>query len=150
LLSEIKVALTSLHTSSIRLDLVSIRGIMIGMIEAKVPQLFEISITQKVHGCYLWDHFRCQESFVWKFLQGTMDWSLRRSTCARKKVPDRVTHILTNAYFCLVYTISENSVTITLGVNTDQTLVIYCAGASETYAPKGSRSGDLHLWLGFQ
>jgi len=72
-----------------------------------------------------------------------MDWSLRRSTRAGKKVPDGVTHILTNAYFRLVYTISENSVTITLGVNTDQTLVIYCAGASETYAPKGSKQVEV-------
>jgi hypothetical protein len=56
-----------------------------------------------------------------------------------KKVPDGVTYILTNALFRFAHTLSENSVPITLIVNTDQTLVIYTAGASETYAPKGSK-----------
>ena len=68
-----------------------------------------------------------------------MNWSLRRSTRAGKKVPDGVTYILTNAFFRLVHSISENSITIELLVNTDQTLVTYSAGASETYAPKGSK-----------
>jgi hypothetical protein len=72
-----------------------------------------------------------------------MDWTLRRSTRSGKKIPDGVTYILTNAYFRLVYTISENQVTITLSVNTDQTLVIYSAGASETYAPKGSKQVEV-------
>ena len=112
---------------------------MIGMITARAPQIFKISVTRKVHSHYLWDHFHCRESFVRKFLQETMDWSLRRSTCPGKKTPDGVTYILTSAYFCLVHTISENSVPAELGVNTDQTLVIYSAGAIETYAPRGSK-----------
>ena len=60
-----------------------------------------------------------------------------------KKTPDGVTYILTNAYFRLVHTISEDSVTITVTVNTDQTLVTYSAGASETYAPKGSKQVEV-------
>lgn len=78
-----------------------------------------------------------------KFLQETMDWSLRRSTRAGKKTPDGVTYILTNAYFRIVHAISENNVTITISVNTDQTLVTYSAGASETYAPKGSKQVEV-------
>ena len=143
MLSENKVALTSLHASSIRLDLTSICGIMIGVITVRAPQLFDISVTQKVHGCYLWDHFHCRESFVQKFLQETMNWSLQCSTCPGKKTPDGVTYILTNAYFHLVHTISEDDVTSTVTVNTDQTLVIYSAGASETYAPKGSKQVEV-------
>jgi len=121
----------------------SIHGIMIGMITARAPQIFEISVTQKVHNKYLWGNFHCQESFVQKFLQETMGWSLRRSTRAGKKTPDGVTYILTNAYFRLVHTISDNTVPNTLIVNTDQTLVTYSAGASETYAPKGSKQVEV-------
>ena len=116
---------------------------MIGMIKVRAPQIFKISVTRKIHHHYLWDHFYCRESFVQKFLQETMDWSLRHSTCAGKKTPDGVTYILTNAYFCIVHTISENNVTITISVNTDQTLVTYSAGASETYAPKGSKQVEV-------
>ena len=116
---------------------------MIGIITARAPQVFQISVVRKVHSHYIWDHFHCRESFVRKFLRETMKWSLRRSTRPGKKVPDGVTYILTNAFFCLVYTISDNNVTITLSVNTDQTLVIYAAGASETYAPKGSKQVEV-------
>jgi hypothetical protein len=80
---------------------------------------------------------------VQKFLQEEMKWSLCRSTCPGKKVPDGVTYILTTAFLCLIHTISENSVTIKLSVNTDQTLVTYSAGTSETYAPKGSKQVDV-------
>jgi len=72
-----------------------------------------------------------------------MNWSLRRATRPGKKVPDGVTYILTNAFFCLVHTISENGVIIQIIVNTDQTLVIYAAGALETYAPKGSKQVEV-------
>ena len=84
-------------------------------------------------------------AFVWKFLQENMNWTLQHSTCPGKKVPDGVTYILTDTFFCLVHTISENSVTIELCVNTDQTLVTYDAGASETYAPKGSKQVEV-VW----
>ena len=116
---------------------------MIGIITARAPQIFEISVVRKVHGRYMWDHFHCRESFVRKFLQEEMKWSLRCSTRPGKKVPDGVTYILTDAFLRLAHTISENSVTIPLIVNTDQTQVIYTAGASETYAPKGSKQVEV-------
>jgi hypothetical protein len=65
------------------------------------------------------------------------------STCAGKKIPDGVTYILTNAYFHLVYTITGNHLTSTLSVNTDQTHVIYSAGTSETYAPRGLKQVEV-------
>jgi len=72
-----------------------------------------------------------------------MNWSLRRSTRPGKKVPDGVTYILTNTFLRLVHSISENSISITLCVNTDQTLVTYAAGTTETYAPIGSKQVEV-------
>ena len=116
---------------------------MIGIITVRTPKLFQISVVRKVKKCYLWDYFHCRETFVRNFLQEKMGWSLRRSTRPGKKVPDGVTYILSNAFFRLVHTISENSVAIGLTVNTDQTMVTYAAGASETYAPKGSKQVEV-------
>jgi|SRR5882762_7721982 len=116
---------------------------MIGVVRARAPQIFELLVVRKVHGRHIWDHFQCRESFVRKFLREEMKWTLRRSTRPGKKVPDGVTYILTNAFLRLSHTISENSVTMALIVNTDQTLVIYSAGASETYAPKGSKQVEV-------
>ena len=143
MLSEIKVALTSLRASSVRLDLMAIRGVMIGVITVRAPQIFKISVTRKVHGRYLWDHFHCRDSFVRKFLRETMDWTLRRTTRPGKKIPDGVTSILTDAYLRLVNTISEDPTATTPGVNTDQTYVTYSAGSTETYAPKGSKQVEV-------
>jgi hypothetical protein len=143
LLAEIKITLASLRASSVRLDLASICGVMIGIITTRVPEIFKISVVHKVKGCYIWDHFHCRESFVRKFLQNEMKWSLRRSTRPGKKAPDGVTFILTNAFLRLTHTISENGVTIKLCVNTDQTMVIYAADASETYAPKGLKQVEV-------
>ena len=60
-----------------------------------------------------------------------------------KKVSDGVTYILSDAFLRVAHTISEEGVTIPLIVNTDQTHVIYAAGASETYAPKGSKQMEV-------
>ena len=67
----------------------------------------------------------------------------RRPDSPGKKVPDGVTYILCDAFLRLVHTISEEDVIITLIVNSDQTLVIYAAGVSETYAPKGSKQVEV-------
>lgn len=72
-----------------------------------------------------------------------MDWSLHHSTRPGKKVPDGVTQILTDAFLRLVHTISENNIMVTISVNTDQTLVTYAAGASEIYAPRGSKQVEV-------
>ena len=116
---------------------------MIGIIATRAPQLFEISVICRVQECYIWDHFPCRETFVQKFFQENMNWILQRSTHPGKKVPDGATYILTDIFFCLVHTISENRVTIELCVNTDQALVTYDAGASETYAPKSSKQVEV-------
>ena len=71
-LRTIKAALTSLCDTSVWLDLASIHGIMIGIITAKAPALFKVTVTRKVYGNYLWDHFQCWESFVKKFLKEEM------------------------------------------------------------------------------
>ena len=116
---------------------------MIGVITARAPQIFKISVTRKVNGLYLWDHFHCRDSFVRKFLQESMGWSLRRTTHPGKKIPDGVTHILTDAYLRIVHTISEDPTATTPGVNTDQTYVTYSAGSTETYALRGSKQVEV-------
>ena len=72
-----------------------------------------------------------------------MKWSFQQSTHPRKKISDNVTYILTNAFFRLAHTISDKSVDVTLIVNTDQTLIIYAADSSQTYAPKGSKQVEV-------
>lgn len=141
-LIHIKTTLISLRTASIHLDLTSICGIMLGIIAVKAPALFKITVSRKVHGNYIWDHFQCRESFVKKFLK-EMGWSIRRATRPGKKTPENVTQILTDAALHLVSTISQFNIPKPLTVNSDQTGVIYSAGALETYAPTGSKQVEV-------
>ena len=72
-----------------------------------------------------------------------MGWSLRQATCPGKKTPENVTQILTDAALHLVSTISHFNVPKPLIVNSDQTGVVYSAGALETYAPTRSKQVDV-------
>jgi len=141
--SKIKITLTSLQAASVRLDLSSIRGVMIGIITSHAPQMFKVIVMQKVHGKYLWDHFQCRDSFVGKFLRTEMKWTLRRSTRPGKKTPDNIQQILSDTFFRLVWAISNFNILPMFLVNSDQTMVYYSAGAIETYAPVGSKQVEV-------
>ena len=143
MLTQIKTTLTSLHNTSVHLDLTSICGIMIGIIMAKTPAIFKVTVSRKVHGNYIWDHFQCQESFVKKFLREEMKWSLHHVTHVGKKTPENVTQILIDATLRLVWTISEHGVLRVFLVNTDQTGVQYSAGGFAMWAPIGSKQVEV-------
>ena len=72
-----------------------------------------------------------------------MGWSLCQATCAGKKSPENLTQILTDAALHLVSTISQFNISKPLTVNSDQTGVVYSAGALETYAPTGSKQVEV-------
>jgi hypothetical protein len=116
---------------------------MLAIIAEWEPSIFKISVTRKVHGNYIWDHFQCQESFVRRFMKKEMKWSLHCATCAGKKIPENITEILTNSTLCLVWTISEYDVPKPVTVNSDQAGVQYSAGGLETWAPHGSKQVEV-------
>ena len=137
------MALTSLRATSVRLDLTSICGIMLGIITAKAPNIFEVTVSRRVQGNYIWDHFQCRDSFVKKFLKEEMRWSLRQATRPGKKTPENIEQVLTDAALCLTSTISEFDIPSCLIVNSDQTGAQYSAGGEETYDKIGSKQVEV-------
>jgi len=97
---------------------------MIGIIMSHAPQMFKVTVIWKVHGKYLWNHL-CQDSFVTKFLQFEMKWSLHHSTHPGKKTPDNIQEILTDTFLQLVWAISKFNIRAVFLVNSDQTFVYY-------------------------
>jgi hypothetical protein len=61
----------------------------------------------------------------------------------RKKTPDNTKQFLTDTFFRLVWTISNYNILDVFLVNSDQTMVYYSAGATETYAPIGSKQVEV-------
>ena len=115
---------------------------MLGIIATKAPDIFKVTVCRRVHENYIWDHFQCRESFVKNFLK-EMGWSLRQATRPGKKTPENITQVLTDAALRLVSTISQSNVPKPLIVNSDQTGVVYSAGALETYALIGSKQVEV-------
>lgn len=116
---------------------------MIGIIKAKAPQMFEVVVTRKVHGKYLWDHFQCRDSFVMKFLQVEMKWSLRCATRPGKKTPNDLLQILTDTFLRFSWSISKFNIHAVFVVNSDQTMVYFAANAKETYDAIGSKQVEV-------
>ena len=141
--SQIKIALKSLRAASVRLDLSSIRGVMMGIIGAKAPEMFQVTVVRKVHGKYLWDHFHSRESFVKNFVKKELNWSFRRTTRPGKKTPENIQQILTDAFLRFAWTISKYNIKAVFLVNSDQTLIYYTAGAENTYATIGSKQVEV-------
>ena len=137
------MALTSLHATSVHLDLTSICGIMLGIITAKASNTFEVTVSWRVQGNYIWDHFQCWDSFVKKFLKEEMRWSLHRATCPGKRTPENIEQVLPDAALRLTSTISESDIPSCLIVNSDQTGAQYSAGGEETYDKIGSKQVEV-------
>ncbi|KAF9792307.1 hypothetical protein BJ322DRAFT_1016130 [Thelephora terrestris] len=133
--TQIKTSLTSLCDTPVRLDLYSICAIILAIIAAKAPNIFNVTVSQMVHGNYIWDHFQCWERKWGGHNVNQLVWG--------KKTPENITGILTDAALCLTSTISQFHIPKFLIVNSDQTGAQYSAGGQETYAPIGSKQVDV-------
>ncbi|KAF9791280.1 hypothetical protein BJ322DRAFT_1017812 [Thelephora terrestris] len=64
---QVDIKQISMYFTSVHLDLSLTHGIMPAIIAAKAPDTFKVTVSWVVHGNYIWDHFKFQESFVKKF-----------------------------------------------------------------------------------
>ena len=124
--------LQGLRAASVPLTLTTIRGLMIGQLQHLAPEIFEERSPDGTQ-------FHCSESFVKKFLQRSVGWSIRRSTRAGRKIPENVDEVLANAFLRIAYSVKDHDIPSPLVVNSDQGQMEYAPGSSVTYAPKGSK-----------
>ena len=83
--------------------------------------------------------FRVSDSFVRKFLHGSMSWSLRAATQAAQKRPKDWEDQCERSFFRKAYAIKEYDIHASLYVNSDQTQVVYAPGNRLTYNPTGAK-----------
>ncbi|KAG6823665.1 hypothetical protein H0H92_009493, partial [Tricholoma furcatifolium] len=113
------------------LTLVTIRGIIVAVIQKEAPDLF---LRIRKDGT----RFKCTDSWVRKYLHN-LGWTERRATRAAQKLPDNLEEILTRAYLREAYVIRDYAVPAQLRVNTDQTQSRYQHGADMTWTLKGEK-----------
>lgn len=124
--------LRGIRESGAILNSLSIRGIMVGIIQKHAPQLFDQLLADGTK-------FRCLESFVRKYIINDLDWSFRATTCAAQKIPENVEEILTESALREAYLIRKYDIDAALRVNTDQTQTVYQQGTDTTWNHKGDR-----------
>ncbi|PBL00706.1 hypothetical protein ARMGADRAFT_1073045 [Armillaria gallica] len=126
---EIEDTLESMRDVRVTLTMITIRAIMISLMECSAPELFTVS--------HYGSTFKCSESFVRKFLCNVMGWSERRVTKCAQKLPEDYKEILTNAFLREAHIIHDYAIPPELHVNTDQTQVVYQQGTNKTWTKKG-------------
>lgn len=132
MVSAIKTRLQRLRDAGNPLDMVQIRGFIIGVLSERAPELFERTLRDG-------KLFRCSDQFVRNLLHKELNWSLRRPTRAAQKVPSDVHAILTRAFLRLACAIRDEDVPSCCIVNSDQTQVVYSHGCQYTWSERGGK-----------
>ncbi|KAF8068571.1 hypothetical protein FPV67DRAFT_1448488 [Lyophyllum atratum] len=128
---KIEAELTLLREASVPLTLITIRGVIVAIIDKLAPDLF-------THVRADGTRFKCSDSFVRKFLR-KMGWSERRATKAAQKLPDNLDEVLMKAFLREAYVIRDHAIPAELRVNTDQTQTLYQHGAKTTWNQQGAK-----------
>ncbi|KIM38062.1 hypothetical protein M413DRAFT_13027 [Hebeloma cylindrosporum] len=124
LVDEIKRNLQQLRDSGVWINRLLTRSIILSILREKKPQLLE--------------NFKCSEQFVGQFLEGVMDWSVRRGTQAAAHIPDDANIVCERALFRIVHLITFYDIPPGLIINMDQTGIILFMANNKMYGPKGA------------
>ena len=114
------------------LDLTSIRGLMIGILEAQVPGIFTQHVGNDGRT------FRCSEPFVARFIKRRLRWSKQMGTQAGQKLPVDAPVQMKNHAYRLAVDIRDHSIPGCCCVNCDQTGYTYGRPGVSTYDTIGT------------
>ncbi|CAK5265356.1 unnamed protein product [Mycena citricolor] len=132
LIGAIRDQINDLRDRGAPLTLVSIRAVMVALIEKHQPNLFS---------CVAPDNssFKCSDSFVRKFLRNFMGFSQQRATRAAQKIPENVDRILEIANLREALLVRDYNIPAALRVNSDQTQIVYQQGTKTTWSKRGAK-----------
>jgi len=114
------------------LDLTNIRGLMIGILEVQVPEIFAQRLGNDGRT------FRCSEAFVGRFVKRQLGWSKWKGTQAGQKLPTDAPDQMKNHAFRLAVDIRDHSIPACCSANGDQTGYTYGQPGVSTYDPIGT------------
>ena len=135
-MKKIQDQLLSLRLNGAPITVVTARGIIIATIMRNKPDILERRFPDG-------SKFRASESFVRKWLHGTMKWSRRKATQAAQKLPVNWEDLCEKSFLRKAYVIKEEDIPASLYVNSDQTQVVYAPGDKMTWAGTGSKQVQL-------
>ena len=127
-----KKQLKGIREASVPLDLTTIRGLMIGILEVQDRDIFTRHVGNDGKT------FRCSEAFVGRFVKRELGWSKRQATRAGQKVPPDAPEQMKHHALRLAVDIRDHSIPASCCVNSDQTGRTYSQSGGSTYDPIGA------------
>jgi hypothetical protein len=124
--------LKALRSSSALISLVTIHRIVVATIMRMAPEVFEKKAADGTR-------FRCSDSYLRKWIHGTLNWSERRATRAAQKIPENWEDLCEHALLRLAHQMKEEDIPPELYVNMDQTQVVLVQGLNLTWADTGTK-----------
>lgn len=121
-----------MRESGLPLNLTTVRGIMVAIIQQEAPQLF---LQKNAKG----EAFRCSDAFVRHFLDNQMNWSWRCATKASQKVPVNSVQVSRKSLLRFVCAVRDENIRPSFIINADQTGIVYAQGTERTYAERGAK-----------
>jgi hypothetical protein len=109
-----------------------VHGIVVATILKMAPEIFDKRAKDGSSFC-------CSDSFLRKWLHGTLLWLERKAMQAAQKLPDDWEHLCQCAFLRIAYGMKEEDIPAELFVNSNQTQVIYAQGYKLTWTKTGSR-----------
>ncbi|VDB96549.1 unnamed protein product [Peniophora sp. CBMAI 1063] len=129
---EILQQLIAIREAGIMITVDNARGIILGIIQHRAPQLLEQVLSDG-------SRFVCSDAYVRRFLYQHLRWVPRKSTRAQK-TPENADNILWELFIRLVVSLRDAGIRHGgLYVNFDQTQVVIADPSTRTFAREGNR-----------
>lgn len=122
----------SLRAAGIALNLGTIRGYMVGLIQHEAPEVF-------ARKNKLGHSYQLTNCSVRRFLHNYLGWSIRQATRAAQKLPSNVNDVLYRAFLRMACLIRDENIPSCCILNADQTQVVYSAGSGSSWNETGQR-----------
>ncbi|KAG8921912.1 hypothetical protein FRC01_014745, partial [Tulasnella sp. 417] len=127
---------TEMRRVGVPLDLNTVHGIMIAIINRMAPELFQQETSKG-------KPFRCTTTFVRRFIKRKLRWSFRRATKAAQTTPKNAPELTRRAFLRMACTIRDEGIPAALIINADQTQVVLAQGTKVSYAETGAKQVDV-------
>jgi len=124
--------LRGIREASVPLDLITIRGLMIGILQVQLPNVFTVTVGNDSK------HFQCSDSFVGRFVKEKLGWSRRKGTQAGQKLPADAEDQMEACALRLAVAIADHDIPETCIVSGDQTGNTFAQSSQSTYAETGT------------
>lgn len=124
--------LRGIREASVPLDLTTIRGLTIGILKVRLPNVFTVAVGNNSKP------FQCSDSFIGRFVKDKLKWSKRKGTQAGQKLPADAEDQMEACAFRLAIAITDHDIPATCVVNGDQTGNTFSQSGQSTYAETGT------------